>query len=176
MRTIQCRIKIADAIAEGWVIALQWVLSHVGIYGNERADAKAKQGVESKQPNVPFTLNRAKNLIDVSINNATRRTLKIMSMGKKWENPATRGPIPRDLERAEAVAHFRLTTGHDYLQAYLHQIGLAGDDICPLCNLGRMDGDHLSVCSALTFPIEDTTGRYWEARRLMVEEPRTGVG
>ncbi|GFT85983.1 hypothetical protein TNCV_3256231 [Trichonephila clavipes] len=43
------------------------------------------------------------------------------------------GPIPRHLERVEAVARFRLTTGHSFLEEYLHWLGLAVDEACQLC-------------------------------------------
>jgi hypothetical protein len=176
LRTIQCRVKLSEAISNGWAVVLQWVPSHVGICGNEHADRKAKQGAESAQPPTPMTLSRAKSLINSTINYITGKTLKLQSIGKRWEGLATEGPIPANLERAEAVARFRLLTGHDYLQAHLHRIGIADSKICPLCSTARMDGDHLHNCQALSYPMEDITNRYWEARRRMVEEPRTGVG
>ncbi|GFY24288.1 hypothetical protein TNCV_1013371 [Trichonephila clavipes] len=43
-------------------------------------------------------------------------TQKTKSFGKPWKILVTVGPIPRHLERAEAVARFRLTTGHDFLE------------------------------------------------------------
>ncbi|GFT88929.1 uncharacterized protein TNCV_907161 [Trichonephila clavipes] len=46
-------------------------------------------------------------------------TQKIKSLGKPWKTLVTAGPIPRHLERVEAVAHFRLTTGHDFWVVYL---------------------------------------------------------
>ncbi|GFX79614.1 hypothetical protein TNCV_826021 [Trichonephila clavipes] len=53
------------------------------------------------------------------------------------------GPIPMHLERAEAVALFHLTTGHDILGVYLHWLGLTADEACPFSDHARMDGDHL---------------------------------
>ncbi|GFW33715.1 hypothetical protein TNCV_773301, partial [Trichonephila clavipes] len=47
------------------------------------------------------------------------------------------------LERAEAVAGFHLTTRHYFLEVYLHWLGLAANETCPLCGHARMDGDHL---------------------------------
>ncbi|GFU68139.1 reverse transcriptase [Trichonephila clavipes] len=38
LNTIQRRTKIVESISYGWTVALQWVLSHVGIPGNESAD------------------------------------------------------------------------------------------------------------------------------------------
>ncbi|GFX40679.1 hypothetical protein TNCV_1218021 [Trichonephila clavipes] len=49
-----------------------------------------------------------------------------------WETLATvMGPIPRHLERAEAVARFFLTTGHDFLGVYLHLLGVAANEAMP---------------------------------------------
>ncbi|GFW38708.1 hypothetical protein TNCV_3880751 [Trichonephila clavipes] len=36
-------------------------------------------------------------------------------------------------ERAEAIAHFRLTTKHDFLGVYLQWLGLASDKVCMGC-------------------------------------------
>ncbi|GFV52230.1 hypothetical protein TNCV_3778021 [Trichonephila clavipes] len=44
------------------------------------------------------------------------------SLGKPKE---TQGSIPRHLERTDAVARFRLTTGQDFLEVYLHLLDLA---------------------------------------------------
>ena len=51
------------------------------------------------------------------------------------------------LPRNEAVACFRLFTGHEYLQAHLYRIG--DSPSCKLFELGdTMYGDHLNVCEA----------------------------
>ncbi|GFX40606.1 reverse transcriptase [Trichonephila clavipes] len=48
LNTIQCQTKIVELISYGWTVALQWVPSHVGIPGNEKADQKP-----SREPNNP---------------------------------------------------------------------------------------------------------------------------
>ncbi|GFX00207.1 hypothetical protein TNCV_296961 [Trichonephila clavipes] len=50
------------------------------------------------------------------------------SFGKPWETLATVGPIPKHLERAEAVARFFLTTGYDFLGVYLNRLGEAANE------------------------------------------------
>ncbi|GFS95051.1 reverse transcriptase [Trichonephila clavipes] len=71
------------------------------------------------------------------------------------------GPIPRPLDRAEAVARFRLTTGHDFLGVYLHWLGLAADEACTLCGYARMNGDRLLQCTGLDgYPTDNIVGRY----------------
>ncbi|GFV12794.1 reverse transcriptase [Trichonephila clavipes] len=104
-------------------------------------------------------------------------TQKTKSFGKPWETLAPVGPIPRHLERAKAVAHFRLTIGHGILGAYLHWLGVAVNEVCQLCYHARMDGDHLLQCTGLVkYPADDIVSQYWEARRQMVKKPSTGVG
>ncbi|GFT46946.1 hypothetical protein TNCV_3746341 [Trichonephila clavipes] len=44
IHTFQCCTKIVELISYGWVVALQWVPSHVGNCSNERANQKANQG------------------------------------------------------------------------------------------------------------------------------------
>ncbi|GFV85748.1 uncharacterized protein TNCV_2003681 [Trichonephila clavipes] len=116
---------------------------HIEIPGNERADQKAKQGAESSQPKVPFTLRRAKSIISTFINKYTIVTQNAKSLGKPWETLVNVGPTPRQLERTKAVARFRVTIGHDFLGVYLHWLGLAAHEACPLCGHARMNGDHL---------------------------------
>ncbi|GFX66138.1 uncharacterized protein TNCV_4102781 [Trichonephila clavipes] len=62
---------------------------------------------------------------------------------KPWETMVTVGPVQQHLERAEAVARFHLTTGHDFLGVYIHWLGLAADEVYPLCDHARMESDHL---------------------------------
>ncbi|GFS55999.1 reverse transcriptase [Trichonephila clavipes] len=76
-----------------------------------------------------------------------RNQLRYEEFGKPWETLVTVGPIPRHLERADAVARFRLTTGHDFLGVYLHWLGVAANEACPTCDHARMDDDHLLQCT-----------------------------
>ncbi|GFT12811.1 uncharacterized protein TNCV_5095441 [Trichonephila clavipes] len=76
-------------------------------------------------------------------------TQKTKSIGKPWETQATVSPIPRYLERAEAVARFHLTTEHDFLRVYFHWLDLAANNACPICGHTQMDGDHLLQCNRL---------------------------
>ncbi|GFT80266.1 reverse transcriptase [Trichonephila clavipes] len=63
------------------------------------------------------------------------------------ETLATVVRIPKHLVRAEAVALFRLTTGHDFLGVYLHWLGVAINEACLLSGHARIDGDHLLQCT-----------------------------
>ncbi|GFW56211.1 reverse transcriptase [Trichonephila clavipes] len=144
---------------------------------SDRADQNAKQGAESSQPEVPLTLRRAKSLISTSIDKYTIVTQKTKCLGKPWETLATVGPITRHLERAQAVARFRLTTEHDFLGVYLSSLGVAANKACSLCADARKDDDHLLQCTGLNeYPTDDIVSWYWDARHQMVKEPSTNVG
>ncbi|GFX87301.1 reverse transcriptase [Trichonephila clavipes] len=96
-------------------------------------------------------------------------TQKTKSFGMPWESLATVGQIPRHLERAKAVASFRLTTRLDFLRVYFHWLGVAANEACLICGHARMDGDHLLQCTGLDeYPADDIFSRYSEARRQMV--------
>lgn len=101
--------------------------------------------------------------------------------GKSWARLIENGPLPVSVPRAEGVAAFRLLTGHDYLQAHLHGIGIAPTDQCQLCLKGRQNASHLLVCTALSRcrppqAVDVRVWIYWEARRQMAEMSRTSVG
>ncbi|GFU48868.1 reverse transcriptase [Trichonephila clavipes] len=103
-------------------------------------------------------------------------TPKTKSFGNPWETLATVGPIPKHLERVEAVALFRLTTGHDFLGVYLHSLGMAANEAYLLCGHARMDGVHLLQCTELDgYLADDIVSRYWEHRCQMVKKPSTGA-
>ncbi|GFX30189.1 reverse transcriptase [Trichonephila clavipes] len=99
-----------------------------------------------------------------------------MNFGKSWETLATVGPISRHLERVNAVARFRLTTGYNFLGVYLHWLGVAVNEANSLCAHETMDGDKLIQYTGLDeYPAGDIVSRYSEARRKMVKKPITGV-
>ncbi|VDO15774.1 unnamed protein product [Rodentolepis nana] len=52
--------------------------------------------------------------------------------------------------RIEAVAEFRLRTGHDCLAKHLRRLRVCTQPTCPLCNLhDEMEKTHLIRCPAL---------------------------
>ncbi|GFU79966.1 reverse transcriptase [Trichonephila clavipes] len=115
-------------------------------------------------------------IISISFDKYTIVTQKTKSLGKASKTLVTVGPIPRHLERAEAIDGFRLTTGHNFMGVYLHWLSLAADETCPLCDHARMYGDILLQCTGLTeYPTDGIVNRYWKARRQMVKNPTTGA-
>jgi hypothetical protein len=164
---------------------MQWIPSHVGVAGNEKADYLAKMGTTYPQPTIAPTLRSAKGFIEAAVRSKVKNDHWNAAQGQLWEPLVKRG-LPRDLPRATSVAAFRLMTGHDYLQAHLHKIHVVPDNQCTLCSNGRMDAGHLYTCAALADVraanqphLTGWTQRanlYWAARRQMAEIPRVGVG
>ncbi|KAJ4445656.1 hypothetical protein ANN_12340 [Periplaneta americana] len=77
--------------------------------------------------------------------NLTSDTNKATLMStSEWKDNAT---SVADWPRREAVAEFRLATGHDCLGKHLYRIGLLQNPNCLLCNQNIvMDSDHLMDC------------------------------
>ncbi|GFU41964.1 hydroxysteroid dehydrogenase-like protein 1 [Trichonephila clavipes] len=74
----------------------------------QRADQKAKQGAKFSQLEVP--LKPQKSIVTIYTDKCTASAQNTESYGKPWETIATGGPIPRHLEKAEAIARFRITS------------------------------------------------------------------
>ncbi|GFY16502.1 reverse transcriptase [Trichonephila clavipes] len=169
--------EVSAIISYGWTVALQRDPSHVRIQGNEKADQKAKQGVESSQLEVTLTLRRAKSPIFTYIDKCSAMIQKTKSFGKSWETQVTVEPTLRHQKRAEAVACFRLTNGDDFLGVYIHPLGLAADEAFSLSGHARMNGDHLLQCTGLDeYPNDNVVSWYWEADHQMVKKPSTSIG
>ena len=79
-----------------------------------------------------------------------------------WENN-------KNKPRRQAVALFRLNTGHDCLAANLYRIKILSHNHCTLCKqkYTTMDKDHLLQCPKLDHNSKELPKLYWDARRLM---------
>ncbi|GFV47394.1 uncharacterized protein TNCV_4830501 [Trichonephila clavipes] len=94
---------------------------------------------ESSQLEVSLALKeQTKSIISTYNDKCTAVTQKDKSLGKSWEILATAGLIPRHLERAEAVSSSHLTTGDDFLGAFLHWLRLTADEASSLCGHVRI--------------------------------------
>ncbi|GFV65923.1 uncharacterized protein LOC103524116 [Trichonephila clavipes] len=123
-------------------IVFQWVPSHCGLWGNERADFLAKK-------------------------ESFRLTASRVARDKPWSTLCKKCHGIPSSPRAAAVAKFRLLTGHDCLCAHLFRFNLVTSSICVLCDTGQdMTAAHLDECSALN-DLNCIVKRYWRARCLM---------
>ena len=149
------------------IISLQWIPGHCQISGNEKADFLAKKGTKIPLASTPqLSYQSVKLYVKSAIREWHSRELGSRISSKHWKNTIMCIPAR---PRMEAVAMFRLTTGHDLLAKHLHRIGILPSPNCKLCNLQEeMDRTHLKTCSRLQ-PTEIKI--YWEARKMMAQNP-----
>jgi len=149
-------------------VLFQWVPSHCGIEGNERADLLAKKGCDVSQRcdrKVPFHSSK------LEVNRAYRQSFRKEaaqgSHGKPWSILSSSSRCVPDAPRSAATASFRLLTGHDCLRAHLFRFNIVSSPVCTLCDSGQiMNATHLDKCSALTV-FTSSVEKYWRARSLM---------
>ncbi|GFW42531.1 uncharacterized protein LOC103524116 [Trichonephila clavipes] len=132
-------------------IVFQWVPSHCGLWGNERADFLAKKGTGILQNfRRDLTLHSAKLEIKRIFRESFRLTASRVARDKPWSTLCKKSHGILSSPRAAAVAKFRLLTGHDCLCAHLFRFNLVTSPICVLCDTGQdMTAAHLDECSAL---------------------------
>ena len=152
------------------IVEFQWIPSHVGIDGNEKADALAKKRTELFIDSGPIPLDSLKRNIQERIMSLYKKELLIHSRGKTWENIREDWTEYSNRPRKEAVANFRLKTGHDCLAEHLNRIGVLPSNLCPICKTAVMNGKHLLVCPGLDLDLQscgDVNLLYWKAREFM---------
>ncbi|GFV44540.1 uncharacterized protein LOC103524116 [Trichonephila clavipes] len=165
LRVQNCRELLGKIKGE---IVFQWVPSHCGLCGNERADFLAKKGTGILQNfRRDLTLHSAKLEIKRIFRESFRLTASRVARDKPWSTLCKKSHGIPSSPRAAAVAKFRLLTGHDCLCAHLFRFNLVTSSICVLCDTGQdMTAAHLDECSALN-DLNCIVKRYWRARCLM---------
>ncbi|XP_071033001.1 uncharacterized protein [Parasteatoda tepidariorum] len=157
----RCHDLLRSLFLRGKQIVLQWEPAHCGVW----ADLLAKKGANLlQQPYTATSFWKIKLFLKNLCKTNSLRDLQTRTALKSWRHVSS-SLIP-DKPRRDAVATFRLYTGHDCLSAHLYCIGLSTTRFCPLCNSGeKLDRDHLLLCGALHGHTESS--RYWEARELL---------
>jgi ribonuclease HI len=158
----KCRSLIYALKYMDKTVTLQWIPSHCNIEGNELADQLAKNGASSiavECKTVSFY--GVKSIIKSNIKTKFQKELFDRTSNNDWFDLQD---IP-EFPRKDAVAIFRMKTGHDCLARHLHRFGLVDSPNCTLCRSGIMDKNHLKNCTFLTK--NTLVDRYWEARSNM---------
>ena len=102
-------------------VIIQWIPSHIGLFGNDKADSLAKQGGQMQQPEAPSSYREI-------------RTILRQSFLTDWRESNRYSPAQDDLHRLDRCGQstvFRLRTGHCGLNKHLHRIGQADTPLCP---------------------------------------------
>ncbi|VDO13391.1 unnamed protein product [Rodentolepis nana] len=109
-------------------VVLQWIPGHCGIKGNEVADTRAKNWTTILQcMDQPTSFHIMMTLIRREFQTSRYNELKARTKEKQWT--VALSDIP-DWPRIEAVAEFRLRTGHDSLAKHLHRLGVYAQPTC----------------------------------------------
>ena len=115
------------------VVTFLWIPSHIGISGNDKADALANAGAAMEQSTIPVTQSIVQAKIKArkwSVHHERAQTIYGERRGPKTE---IESKWPRDERRV----YQQLRTGHcKYLQNYRYLIDLEDDAICD-CGLGE---------------------------------------
>ncbi|XP_071035169.1 uncharacterized protein [Parasteatoda tepidariorum] len=152
------------------IIMFQWIPSHVGINGNEKADQLAKKGTLEPLCNKPMPPDSLKKQFSEKLKTNLKLNKAVKSTGKPWANNANIQNSWKKFchsPRKKAVANFRLSTGHGCLAEHLNRIGILPSSEC---QSGTMNSDHFLVCPLLDKQSQergDLCKIYWDARDHM---------
>ena len=126
-------------------VYLQWIPSHCGIEGNERADTLAKRGATMIQPERCVSQGTAKQILKsnrtIDWHNSWARSDKGRILFNYMPVPNKKDPI-NSLPRKDQVAIFRLRTNHIQLNAHLSRILKDHNPSCPLCDYKEESVQH----------------------------------
>ena len=139
---------------------LQWIPSHCGIEGNERADILAKRGALMIQPERCVSQETIKQILKsnrtIEWHNNWAKSEKGRAMFKYFPVPNKKDPI-NFLERKDQVAIFRLRSNHTQLNAHLSRILKDHNPSCSLCGYKEESVQHfLFECP----PLQDIRSQF----------------
>ena len=119
-------------LSKGKTVTLQWVPSHCGVVGNEKADALSKAGSQMEQFNHSVSYSEAKAIIHNHYSLLWKTRLGVES---------GHDPI-HQLERHQQTILFRLRTGHSRLLGHMYRLKISHTNECP-CKTGTQTPQHI---------------------------------
>ena len=134
----------------GWNIQLQWLPGHEGVYGNERADALAKDATGSpacgstEEPVLMASTRRVLHMGEVEAWRAEWATNPHgSSLRRLWKEPS-RAPLLlyQGMRRAATSVLIQMQTGKVALASYLGTFGAMESTECS-CGRGQQDVRHI---------------------------------
>src|SRR5215510_9408053 len=105
----------------------------VGIHGNETADLLAKKGTTLLSKHTALNPETIKRLIKQKTQEKFLQEATTLSSNTQWQNIKSTWENNKNKPRKQAVALFRLNTGHDCLAAHLYRIEIFSHNHCTIC-------------------------------------------
>ena len=118
---------------------------------NKTADKLAKKGTTLHTKEIPSQADTLKKLLNCKIAKKYKQEANELAATKKCRDIHKIWAEYKGEARMEAVANFRLKTGHDCLGAHLRKTGIYESSECTICQMpnSTTDKEHLLRCSKL---------------------------
>ena len=144
-------------------VIFQWVPSHIGVAGNEKADQLAKESLQLDIiQNLSPTFSDVKNLLINNVQKSleenwerNKRSFKLGKIKEKWEYWHWTNISNRKIE----ISMTRLRLGHCCLNYHLHRINISNSPNCNYCGEIENIEHFLLQCP-----------RYYTSRIIMKDE------
>ena len=150
----------------GVEVNMQWVPSHVGVIGNEKADEVANRASLLGQEDSPIDYKTVKARTARKITEEWRENIEHTS----WKRGRT---FERSMSRKERTTLATLRTGHSYmLRAYRKRVGQEEDGTCEDCGVDEETRDHLLFDCAAHM---EERARIWGKRIMNGKRERESV-
>jgi hypothetical protein len=136
---------------EIWFKVRLYTCLHITHDGNETADLLTKKGATLQNKHTFPNFETIKRLIKQKTQKKFSQEAITSANKTQWKNIKSTWENKKNKPRKQAVANFRLNTGHDCLAAHLHCTKIFNHNYCTICKLKNtiMDKDHLLVCPNL---------------------------
>ena len=145
-------LNLADILRDSEVkLTIQWVPSHVGLMGNERADELAKAA-----HNMPTTIKAPLDPMEMKSKTKATRKRRCQQLYDLVKHAKHIGGIKSRFEhwpwtsfksRKTETAMARLRIGHSSLKGHLFKFGLANDPNCSTCDVPENTKHILEECA-----------------------------
>ena len=167
---------------EGAEVTLQWVPSHIGIEGNERADKIAKEAASKPIPpgvdrysSFSYIMRQVKAQKRLETRNwlykvTYKGEIKKRNRAYTLTEPLELEPQVSTVRKPLAKRFYQLKIGHAITASYLHRIKRSNTPRCWWCNTAKQDIDHLLFECRRWSP--QRRALYSDLRRLGITTPR----
>ena len=138
-------LNMLKQISKSRTVHLQWIPSHVDIYGNEVADSLAKEGSEAPAPFPVLTFPEAYSIKK----NRTKLKWLIPPANNWYKRKSPGGSLGLTCDRKDQTTLSRFASGH--LKTLTFQGGLKVFPICGKCATEMASPDHILDCLQLSW-------------------------